>query len=189
MPALHSHTHCQSAQAKATTLAWQRVCLSNRPPSTTSTTSHCLSPRVRLLPLVATCALVIFRPARPCCHKATGAKLELPRATRVLVSTQIHQEPAVVILRPTISTAGQTTLHGAPAEPFALASIIGCSRPTVLRRLTAVSVCSPIASSAHIHCRDTRQMALTVAGAAVSNAHAGASDALALVTIARCISL
>jgi hypothetical protein len=30
MPALHSHTHCQSAQAKATTLAWQRVCLSNR---------------------------------------------------------------------------------------------------------------------------------------------------------------
>jgi hypothetical protein len=156
----------------------------HRPSSTISTTSHCLSPRVRLLPLVATCALVIFRPARPCCHKATGAKLELPRATPV-----IQQEPAVVMLRPTISMAGQTTLHGAPAEPFALASIIGCSRPTVLRRLTALSVCSPIASIAHIHCRNTRQTAHAVADETFSNAHAGASDALALVTIARCISL
>ena len=30
MPTLHSHTHCQAAQANATTQAWQRVCLSNR---------------------------------------------------------------------------------------------------------------------------------------------------------------
>ena len=30
MPTLHSHTHCQAAQANATTKAWQRVCLSNR---------------------------------------------------------------------------------------------------------------------------------------------------------------
>ena len=27
MPALHSPTHCQAAQAKAKTQAWQRVCL------------------------------------------------------------------------------------------------------------------------------------------------------------------
>ena len=27
MPALHSHTHCQDAQANAKTQAWQRVCL------------------------------------------------------------------------------------------------------------------------------------------------------------------
>ena len=59
----------------------------------------------------------------------------------------------------------------------------------MLRRLTAASVCSPIASSAHIHCRDTRQTAHAVADATFSKAHAGASDALALVTIARCISL
>jgi hypothetical protein len=30
MPALHSHTHCQAAPAKAQTKAWQRVCLSQR---------------------------------------------------------------------------------------------------------------------------------------------------------------
>ena len=30
MPTLHSHTHCQAAQAHATTQAWQRVCLFNR---------------------------------------------------------------------------------------------------------------------------------------------------------------
>jgi hypothetical protein len=30
MPALHSHTHCQAAQANAKTQAWQRVCLSQR---------------------------------------------------------------------------------------------------------------------------------------------------------------
>jgi hypothetical protein len=30
MPTLHSHTHCQAAQANAQTKAWQRVCLSNR---------------------------------------------------------------------------------------------------------------------------------------------------------------
>jgi hypothetical protein len=30
MPTLHSHTHCQAAQANASTQAWQRVCLSNR---------------------------------------------------------------------------------------------------------------------------------------------------------------
>ena len=29
MPTLHSHTHCQAAQANAKTQAWQRVCLSN----------------------------------------------------------------------------------------------------------------------------------------------------------------
>ena len=30
MPTLHSHTHCQAAQAKAQTKAWQRVCLYQR---------------------------------------------------------------------------------------------------------------------------------------------------------------
>ena len=35
MPTLHSHTHCQAAQANATTQAWQRVCLSNRTTITT----------------------------------------------------------------------------------------------------------------------------------------------------------
>lgn len=30
MPALHSHTHCQAAHAKAKTQAWQRVCLPQR---------------------------------------------------------------------------------------------------------------------------------------------------------------
>jgi hypothetical protein len=35
MPTLHSHTHCQAAQAHATTQAWQRVCLSNRTTKTT----------------------------------------------------------------------------------------------------------------------------------------------------------
>jgi hypothetical protein len=35
MPTLHSHTHCQAAQANATTKAWQRVCLSNRTTKTT----------------------------------------------------------------------------------------------------------------------------------------------------------
>jgi hypothetical protein len=35
MPTLHSHTHCQAAQANATTQAWQRVCLSNRTSKTT----------------------------------------------------------------------------------------------------------------------------------------------------------
>ncbi len=34
-PTLHSHTHCQAAQANATTKAWQRVCLSNRTTKTT----------------------------------------------------------------------------------------------------------------------------------------------------------
>jgi hypothetical protein len=34
-PILHSHTHCQAAQANAETQAWQRVCLSNRTPKTT----------------------------------------------------------------------------------------------------------------------------------------------------------
>jgi hypothetical protein len=35
MPTLHSHTHCQAAQAHAKTQAWQRVCLSNRTTETT----------------------------------------------------------------------------------------------------------------------------------------------------------
>ena len=35
MPTLNSHTHCQAAQAHATTQAWQRVCLSNRTSKTT----------------------------------------------------------------------------------------------------------------------------------------------------------
>ena len=30
MPTLHSHTHCQVAQADPQTKTWQRVCLSNR---------------------------------------------------------------------------------------------------------------------------------------------------------------
>ena len=33
-PTPHSHTHCQAAQANATTQAWQRVCLSQRTPKT-----------------------------------------------------------------------------------------------------------------------------------------------------------
>jgi hypothetical protein len=31
----NSHTHCQAAQANATTQAWQRVCLPNRTTKTT----------------------------------------------------------------------------------------------------------------------------------------------------------
>ncbi|AEI50196.1 hypothetical protein [Runella slithyformis] len=34
-PTLHSHTHCQAAQAHAQTKAWQRVCLSQRTTKTT----------------------------------------------------------------------------------------------------------------------------------------------------------
>jgi hypothetical protein len=34
-PTLHSHTHCQAAQAQASTQTWQRVCLSNRTTKTT----------------------------------------------------------------------------------------------------------------------------------------------------------
>jgi len=34
-PTLHSHTHCQAAQANAQTQAWQRVCLSHRTTKTT----------------------------------------------------------------------------------------------------------------------------------------------------------
>jgi hypothetical protein len=30
MPTLHSHTHCQVAQADPQAKTWQRVCLSNR---------------------------------------------------------------------------------------------------------------------------------------------------------------
>jgi len=30
MPSLHSHTHCQVAQADPQTKTWQRVCLSSR---------------------------------------------------------------------------------------------------------------------------------------------------------------
>jgi len=30
MPTLHSHTHCQVAQADTHAKTWQRVCLSNR---------------------------------------------------------------------------------------------------------------------------------------------------------------
>ena len=35
MPTLHSHTHCQAAQANAQTKAWQRVRLSHRTTKTT----------------------------------------------------------------------------------------------------------------------------------------------------------
>lgn len=35
MLTLHSHTHCQAAQANATIQAWQRVCLSHRTTKTT----------------------------------------------------------------------------------------------------------------------------------------------------------
>ena len=34
-PTLHSHTHCQAAQANAQTQAWQRVCLFQRTTKTT----------------------------------------------------------------------------------------------------------------------------------------------------------
>ncbi len=34
-PTLHSHTHCQAAQAHAQTQAWQRVCLPYRTTKTT----------------------------------------------------------------------------------------------------------------------------------------------------------
>lgn len=39
MPTLHSHTHCQAAQANATTQVWQRVCMSNRTTQTTDKTT------------------------------------------------------------------------------------------------------------------------------------------------------
>jgi hypothetical protein len=35
MPTLHSHTHCQAAQANAQAKTWQRVCLSKRTTKTT----------------------------------------------------------------------------------------------------------------------------------------------------------
>jgi len=35
IPTLHSHTHCQVAQATAQTQTWQRVCLSQRTTITT----------------------------------------------------------------------------------------------------------------------------------------------------------
>ena len=35
MPTLHSHTHCQVAQAETQAKTWQRVCLSNRTTKTT----------------------------------------------------------------------------------------------------------------------------------------------------------
>jgi hypothetical protein len=38
-PTLHSHTHCQAAQAHAQTKAWQRVCLSQRTTKTTDKTT------------------------------------------------------------------------------------------------------------------------------------------------------
>jgi hypothetical protein len=34
-PTLHSHTHCQVAQADSQAKTWQRVCLSNRTNKTT----------------------------------------------------------------------------------------------------------------------------------------------------------
>ncbi|MBK9630856.1 MAG: hypothetical protein IPO62_07280 [Saprospiraceae bacterium] len=40
MQTLHSHTHCQGAQANAKTEAWQRVCLSNRISKTTDKPSE-----------------------------------------------------------------------------------------------------------------------------------------------------
>jgi hypothetical protein len=51
------------------------------------------------------------------------------------------------------------------------------------------SVCSPIASGAHVLCYDTQPKAFAAAGVAMANTHAGAIDALALDIIARCISL
>lgn len=36
---LNSHTHCQAAQAKAQTQAWQRVCLPQRTTKTTDKTT------------------------------------------------------------------------------------------------------------------------------------------------------
>ena len=59
----------------------------------------------------------------------------------------------------------------------------------MLRRLEAMSVCSSIAFTAHIHCRDTWLKAHAIAGAAMANTHAGAMDTLALDKVARCISL
>jgi hypothetical protein len=59
----------------------------------------------------------------------------------------------------------------------------------MLRRLEAMSVCSPIAFSVHIHCRDTRLKAHAMVGAAMAHAHVGATDALALDNVTRCISL
>lgn len=47
MPTLHSHTHCQAAQAKAQTKAWQRVCQPNR---TTKTTDKPIDEKEARLP-------------------------------------------------------------------------------------------------------------------------------------------
>jgi hypothetical protein len=47
MPTLHSHTHCQAAQANATTQAWQRVCLPYR---TTKTTDKQIEEKEARLP-------------------------------------------------------------------------------------------------------------------------------------------
>jgi hypothetical protein len=90
----------------------------------------------------------------------------------MLVSPSLHLQPANLVPHPASATAGQATVYGDTASPFALANIVGWNRPTMLRRLEAMSVCSPIAFSVRIHCR-----------------HAGAMDALALDKVARCISL
>ena len=47
MPTLHSHTHCQAAQAHAQTQAWQRVCLSQH---TTKTTDKPMDEKEARLP-------------------------------------------------------------------------------------------------------------------------------------------
>jgi hypothetical protein len=60
---------------------------------------------------------------------------------------------------------------------------------TLSEWLQAMSICSPIASSAHILCCDTQLKAHAAAGVAMANTHAGAIDALALDIIDRCISL
>lgn len=44
MPTIHSHTHCQVAQADTQAKTWQRVCLSNRTDEKRKSTiaQHCI---------------------------------------------------------------------------------------------------------------------------------------------------
>jgi len=60
---LNSHTHCQSAPAKAQTQAWQRVCLSNRTTKMTAKPAddkEHLSDNTVLANVAAQCSADIF---------------------------------------------------------------------------------------------------------------------------------
>jgi len=50
MPTVHSHTHCQAAQANATTQSWQRVCLPLRTTNSITSTFFATSEKFTPIP-------------------------------------------------------------------------------------------------------------------------------------------